>query len=229
MTVRTESFIVTKNGRIHHTAPFLSSSRCLTSSFSISGHNGASYTSELMGTGETSNPVRTHTTIWDAGDSKERGSHLAGCMPLQTTEPARSVSWRAWASSFLCTLPKLLGRLPCADLRDALTRFRYGIKKKKHLKLSWQCGNMITRSEALIPGVGSPRLVGLGTWKNSLGWGLDPVVNLQRWIYTCRDTRQGTQRFITGTSITEIRANKLFAGWALDSEQRSTTLELPQA
>lgn len=28
-----------------------------------------------------------------------------------------------------------------------------------------------------------------GTWENSLGGGLDPVVNLQRRIYTCTETR----------------------------------------
>lgn len=48
---------------------------------------------------------------------------------------------------------------------------------------------MITRSEAFIPGVSCPRLVVFGTWENSLGGGLDPVVNLQRRIYTCRETR----------------------------------------
>lgn len=48
---------------------------------------------------------------------------------------------------------------------------------------------MITRSEAFIPGVSCPGLVVFGTWENSLGGGLDPVVNLQRRIYTCRETR----------------------------------------
>lgn len=145
-----------------------------------------------MGTYQTNYPVRTHRTNWDAGDLKEQGSHLAGCMPLQKTELARTVSWRAWASSSLCTLPKLLGRLLCADLRNALTLLSYRIKEKhKTFKTFWQYRNMITRSEALIPGVGSPRLVGFGTLKSNLGQGLDPVVDLQRWIYTCRETRQG--------------------------------------
>lgn len=58
-------------------------------------------------------------------------------------------------------------------------------EENQTFKSFWQYGHMITRSEAFIPGVGSPGLV-FGTWYYSLGGGLDPVVNLQRWIYTCR-------------------------------------------
>lgn len=46
----------------------------------------------------------------------------------------------------------------------------------------------ITRSEAFIPGVCCPGFVVFGTWEGSLGGALDPVVNLQRRIYTCRET-----------------------------------------
>lgn len=45
--------------------------------------------------------------------------------------------------------------------------------------------HMITRSETLIPGVTCPGLVVFGTWVKSLGGAFDPVVNLQRRIYTC--------------------------------------------
>lgn len=45
---------------------------------------------------------------------------------------------------------------------------------------------MVTRSEAFIPGVGSPGLVVFGALEDSLGGGLDPVVDLQRGIYSCR-------------------------------------------
>lgn len=45
--------------------------------------------------------------------------------------------------------------------------------------------HMITRSETFIPGVTCPGLV-FGTWVKSLGGGFDPVVNLQRRIYTCK-------------------------------------------
>lgn len=46
--------------------------------------------------------------------------------------------------------------------------------------------HMITRSETFIPGVTCPGLVVFGTWVKSLGGGFDPVVNLQRRIYTCK-------------------------------------------
>lgn len=53
----------------------------------------------------------------------------------------------------------------------------------------------ITRSEAFIPGVCCPGFAVFGTWEGSLGGALDPVVNLQRRIYTCRETgpKQGTE------------------------------------
>ena len=61
-------------------------------------------------------------------------------------------------------------------------------KKGEHksFKSLGQYGRMITRSEALIPGVGWPGLVVFWTWEDSLRGRLDPVVNLQRRIYTCR-------------------------------------------
>lgn len=45
-------------------------------------------------------------------------SYLGACMLLLRTEPARSVSWRAWASFSLCIWPRLLVRLLCADLEN---------------------------------------------------------------------------------------------------------------
>lgn len=46
-----------------------------------------------------------------------------------------------------------------------------------------------TRSEALIPGIGSPGLVLFGNWNNGLRGSRDSVVDLQRWIYACREKR----------------------------------------
>lgn len=119
-------------------------------------------------------------------------------MPPRTTELTRSASWRALASSSLCTLPKLLGRLLCANLGDGSTR--KGFKNKQHSLLLFlqktklqkrldeqSVDVQITRSEAFIPGVCCPGFVVFGTWEGSLGGALDPVVNLQRRIYTCRE------------------------------------------
>lgn len=89
---------------------------------------------------------------------------------------------------------------------------------------------MITRSEAFIPGVGSPRLVVFGTWESSLGGGLDPVVNLQRRVYTCRDRRPEKtvnipyfnaqkQKYLKLIKSYQYIYGTLFAECALDKEQ----------
>lgn len=45
--------------------------------------------------------------------------HLAGCMPRQKTGLTLISSWRALASSSLCTLPKLLGQPLCVNLWES--------------------------------------------------------------------------------------------------------------
>lgn len=141
--------------------------------------------------GVSINPGCVHRINSALGEQWEQRSHLAGCMPPQKTELTQIVSWRALASSSLCTLPKLLGRLLCADLWEHINIVKLQHRKEEHqaFKTLRQHGHMITRSEAFIPGVGCPGLVVFGTRENSLGGGLDPVVNLQRGIYTCTETR----------------------------------------
>jgi len=86
-------------------------------------------------------------------------------MPLQKTELTQIVSWRALASSSPCTLPKLLGRLLCANLKEHIHSVKPRHKKEEcqAFKIVSQYGNMFTGSEAFIPGVGRPGLVVFGT------------------------------------------------------------------
>lgn len=108
--------------------------------------------------------------------------HLAGCMPRQKTGLTLISSWRALASSSLCTSPKLLGQPPCVNLWESTrTQVSMNYEHNKDSQL-----HMITRSESFIPGVTCPGLVMFSPWEKRLGGGLDPVVNLQRRIYTCK-------------------------------------------
>lgn len=114
-------------------------------------------------------------------------SHLAGCMPQRKTALTPISSWRALASSSLCTLPKLPGQPPCVSLRESTRRRRLAWIMNTSETVGKQT-HMITRSETFIPGVTCPGLVVFGTWVKSLGGGFDPVINLQRRIYTCKKT-----------------------------------------
>lgn len=104
--LKTESFIVTKNGHIQRA--FLSNV----------------WQQHLW---SMDPPHPTFQCSWDhiwascfVFSRAKKTSHLGGCMPPQKTGLTPISSWRALASSSLCTSPKLLGQPPCANLRDSM-------------------------------------------------------------------------------------------------------------
>lgn len=87
----------------------------------------ASYTPALMGKHVNTRLAQDKLWPW-----RTAAPHLAGCMPRQKTGLTQIVSWRALASSSLCTLPKLLGRLPCANLREnTSTQISDSVKERR--------------------------------------------------------------------------------------------------
>ncbi len=91
------------------------------------------------------NPGCVHRINSALGEQWEQRSHLVGCMPPQKTELTQIVSWRALASSSLCTLPKLLGRLLCANLWEHINIVKLQHKKEstRHFKLSGSMGTWL--------------------------------------------------------------------------------------
>lgn len=199
-TVKTDSFIVTKNRHIHQTAhPFpvtnawqhhfhsLDTAECQHPALQCSWeHTKSSVNMNLVcvNTGcfllrADSGPsaaevspggVHASTDDWTSTDRLLEGMGIFLSLYFAKA---------AWTASV------------CKSREEKNMQFSYRMKQEHQAcETFYQYVHMITRSEAFIPSVGHPRLVVFGTWKNSLGGGLDPVVNLQRWIYTCRETRQ---------------------------------------
>lgn len=106
--LKTESSIVTKNGYIQ--CAFLSNSKCVAAASLITGQTPL-YMPALMG---INLKCEHQTSLF----FRIINSHLAGCMPPQKTGLTLISSWRALASSSLCTLPKLLAQPLCVNLRE---------------------------------------------------------------------------------------------------------------
>lgn len=104
--LKTESFIVPKNGYIQ--CAFLT--KCVATTSLINGHTPA-YMPVLMA-------IHLQCEHQASQFLHKINSNLAGCMPQQKTALTPISSWRAWASSSLCTLPKLPGRPLCVNLRE---------------------------------------------------------------------------------------------------------------
>lgn len=103
--LKTEAFIVAKNGYIQ--SAFLT--KCVATTSLINGHT-PSHMPVLMA-------IHLQREHQASQFLHKINSHLAGCMPQQKTALTPISSWRALASSSLCTLPKLPGQPLCVNLR----------------------------------------------------------------------------------------------------------------
>lgn len=106
--LKTDSSIVTKNGYIQ--CAFLSNSKGVVAASLITGQTPI-YVPAFMG---IYLKCEHQTSLF----LRIINSHLVGCMPPQKTGLTLISSWRALASSSLCTLPKLLAQPLCVNLRE---------------------------------------------------------------------------------------------------------------
>lgn len=191
-TVRTGSFIVTKNGHIHQTAHFSPVA------------NAWQHRLRLLDTTECQHP--TLQCSWEHMKTlHEHKPVLCGLtLPLLNSRFKKvspggvHASTEDWTNTdrllegigiFLSLYFAKAAWTASVCKSKRAHRHRLATEEHQAFGTLWQYEHMITRSKAFIPGVGCPGLVVFGTWENSLGGGLDPVVNLQRRIYTCREMR----------------------------------------